>query len=92
VTRDFDRFYNAKESTRVAEIKRRECSIQEAKMATQAREQREPAQSQAGIAATENDWTKPRAMAIPKKDISSLNGGDMVQFIRKVLRVMALRS
>src|SRR5258705_292302 len=55
--------------------KRRECSIQEAKMATQAREQREPAQSQAGIAATENDWTKPRAMAIPKEGYFKLERG-----------------
>src|SRR5258708_40038721 len=44
-------------------------------MATQAREQREPAQSQAGIAATENDWTKPRAMAIPKEGYFKLERG-----------------
>ncbi len=36
-------------------------------MATQARQQLESAQSQAGIAATENDWTQPRAMALPKE-------------------------
>jgi len=44
-------------------------------MATQAREQREPAQSQGGIAATENDWTKPRAMAIPKEGYFKLERG-----------------
>ena len=44
-------------------------------MATQAREQRVPAQMQAGIAATENDWTKPRAMAIPKEGYFNLESG-----------------
>jgi hypothetical protein len=44
-------------------------------MATPAREQREPAQLQAGIAATENDWTKPRAMAIPKEGYFQLEKG-----------------
>lgn len=36
-------------------------------MATQAGQQLESAQSQAGITATENDWTQPRAMALPKE-------------------------
>ena len=33
----------------------------------QARQQPEPAQSQAEKAAAENDWTQPRAMALPKE-------------------------
>lgn len=36
-------------------------------MATQAKQQLEPTRSQAGIATSENDWTKPRAMALPKE-------------------------
>jgi len=44
-------------------------------MATQARQQREPAQSKTGTSATENDWTKPRAMAIPKEGYFKLEQG-----------------
>ncbi len=44
-------------------------------MATQARQQREPAQSQAGTATVQDDWTKPRAMAIPKEGYFNLEQG-----------------
>ena len=44
-------------------------------MATQARQQREPAQSQPGTATVQDDWTTPRAMAIPKEGYFKLEQG-----------------